>query len=60
LAVTGRFIASGAARARAARARRRLKCAVAAAALELVVAPVEEEIARLAAFNKALKKAMGP
>jgi GTP-binding protein EngB required for normal cell division len=60
LAVTGRFIASGAARARAARARRRLNSAVAAAAQELVVAPVEEEIARLAAFNKALKKAMGP
>lgn len=57
LAVTGRFIAAGAARARAARARRRLNSAVAAAAQELVVTPVEEEIARLAAFNKALKKA---
>lgn len=57
LAVTGRFIAAGAARARAARARRRLNSAVAAAAQELVVAPVEAEIARLAAFNKALKKA---
>ncbi|VXB28251.1 GTPase [Arthrobacter sp. 8AJ] len=57
LAVTGRFIAAGAARARAARARRRLNSAVAAAAQELVVTPVAEEIARLAAFNKALKKA---
>jgi GTP-binding protein EngB required for normal cell division len=57
LAVTGRLIAAGAARARAARARRRLNSAVAAAAQELVVAPVAEEIARLAAFNKALKKA---
>ena len=59
LAITGRFIAAGAARARAARARRRLNSAVAGAAQELVVAPVEAEIARLAAFNKALKKA-GP
>jgi len=59
LAITGRFIAAGAARARAARARRRLNSAVAGAAGELVVAPVEAEIARLAAFNKALKKA-GP
>ena len=57
LAVTGRFIAAGTARARAARARRRLNSAVAAAAQELVVEPVEAEIARLAAFNKALKKA---
>jgi GTP-binding protein EngB required for normal cell division len=57
LAVTGRLIAAGAARARAARARRRLNSAVAAAAQELVVTPVAEEIARLAAFNKALKKA---
>ncbi|MDJ0456193.1 50S ribosome-binding GTPase [Arthrobacter sp. NQ7] len=56
LAVTGRLIAAGAARARAARARRRLNSAVAAAAQELVVTPVAEEIARLAAFNKALKK----
>jgi len=59
LAITGRFIAAGAARARAARARRRLNSAVAGAAGELVVTPVEAEIARLAAFNKALKKA-GP
>ncbi|TQJ41359.1 50S ribosome-binding GTPase [Arthrobacter sp. SLBN-112] len=57
LAITGRFIAAGAARARSARARRRLNSAVAAAAEELVVAHVEEEIARLAAFNKALQKA---
>lgn len=57
LAVTGRFIAAGAARARSARARRRLNSAVAAAAEELVVAPVEKEIARLTAFNKALQKA---
>ncbi|MEW1809119.1 GTPase [Pseudarthrobacter phenanthrenivorans] len=56
LAVTGRLIAAGDARARAARARRRLNSAVAAAAQELVVTPVAEEIARLAAFNKALKK----
>ena len=57
LAVTGRFLAAGAARARAAKARRRLNSAVAATAQELVVAPVEEDIARLAAFNKALRKA---
>ncbi|MDQ0768740.1 GTP-binding protein EngB required for normal cell division [Pseudarthrobacter defluvii] len=57
LAITGHFIAAGAARARAAKARRRLNSAVAGAAQELVVAPVEGEIARLAAFNKALKKA---
>ncbi|NUS36422.1 MAG: ABC transporter [Pseudarthrobacter sp.] len=59
LAVTGRFVAAGAARARALRARRRLNSAVAAAAQELVVAPVETETARLAEFNKALKQA-GP
>ncbi|MGN7200933.1 GTPase [Arthrobacter sp. SAFR-044] len=57
LAVTGRFIAAGAARARAARARRRLNSAVAAAAQELVVESVEAEIGRLASFNKALKEA---
>jgi len=57
LAITGRFIAAAAARARAARARRRLNGAVAGAAEELVVVPVEAEIGRLAAFNKALKKA---
>ncbi|MFF1880866.1 GTPase [Pseudarthrobacter sp. NPDC058196] len=57
LAVTGRFIAAGAARARAARARRRLNSAVAAVAGDLVVVPVEKEIARLAAFNMALTKA---
>jgi hypothetical protein len=59
LAITGRFIAAGAAKVRAAKARRRLHSAVAAAAQELVVAPVEKEIATLAAFNTALKKA-GP
>ncbi|NUT70193.1 GTPase [Pseudarthrobacter sp. C4D7] len=57
LAVTGRIIAAGAARARSARARRRLNSAVAGTAQELVVEPVETEIGRLAAFTKALKKA---
>lgn len=57
LAITGRVIAAGAARARAARARRRLNAAVAAVAQELVVEPVEEEIARLSAFNAAVKTA---
>lgn len=59
LAVTGRFIAAGAARARAARARKRLADSVAAVAHALVVEPVELEVSRLAAFNAALKRADG-
>jgi hypothetical protein len=57
LAITGRFIAAGAANARAARARKRLNAAVATVAEELVVEPVEVEAGRLAAFNAALKTA---
>ncbi|MFP5311060.1 MAG: GTPase [Actinomycetes bacterium] len=57
LATTGRFISAAAARARSRKARRRLNSSVAGTAQELVVAPVEAAIARLAAFNQALKKA---
>jgi FAD/FMN-containing dehydrogenase len=59
LAITGRFIAAGAARGRSGRARKRLNAAVASVAQELVVEPVEVEVSRLGAFNAALKKA-GP
>lgn len=57
LAVTGRFIAAGAARARANTARRRLQGAVDTVARELIVEPVEVEVTRHAAFNAALRKA---
>lgn len=58
LAITGRFIAAGAARARANTARKRLNTAVASVAQELVVEPVEVEVSRHAAFNAALQKAI--
>ena len=57
LALTGKFIGAAAARARAAGARRRLRAAVATVAAELVVEPVEVEVARLRSFNAALDKA---
>ncbi|TLM82420.1 ABC transporter [Pseudarthrobacter sp. NamE2] len=59
LALTGRFIAAGAAGARARRARKRLHTAVAFVAGKLIVEPVEVEVSRLAAFNTALRKAAG-
>jgi hypothetical protein len=57
LAVTGRFIAAGAAKARAGKARKRLYGAVDAVARKLIVEPVEVEVARHTAFNAALRKA---
>ncbi|MCO4261785.1 50S ribosome-binding GTPase [Pseudarthrobacter sp. MDT3-26] len=59
LALTGKFIGSGAARARAARARKRLRAAVGEVARDFVVEPVEIEVSRLASFNAALKVAGG-
>ncbi|MET3706040.1 GTPase [Arthrobacter sp. UYEF6] len=59
LALTGKFIGSGAARARAARARKRLRAAVSGVARDFVVEPVEIEVSRLASFNAALKVAGG-
>ena len=57
LALTGKFIAAGAARARAAAARKRLRTAVGDVARELVVEPVELEVSRLRSFNAAVDKA---
>ena len=57
LALTGKFIAAGAARARAAAARKRLRTAVGDVARELVVEPVELEVSRLRSFNAAVNKA---
>ncbi|MET3174161.1 UNVERIFIED_ORG: GTP-binding protein EngB required for normal cell division [Arthrobacter sp. UYCu721] len=59
LALTGKFIGSGAARARAARARKRLRAAVGEVARDFVVEPVEVEVSRLASFNAALKDSAG-
>lgn len=59
LALTGKFIGSGAARARAARARKRLRAAVGEVARDFVVEPVEVEVSRLASFNAALMAAAG-
>jgi GTP-binding protein EngB required for normal cell division len=57
LALTGRIVAAGAASSRAKRARKRLNKAVASVAQKLIVEPVEVEVARLAAFNAALRRA---
>jgi hypothetical protein len=57
LAILAKFIAGAAARARGAAARKRLKASVAAVAAQLVVAPLELEVSRLASFNAALKVA---
>ncbi len=59
LALTGKFIGAGAARARAAKARKRLRAAVGGVARDLVVEPVEVEVSRLGSFNTALKTASG-
>lgn len=59
LALAARTLAGMAAGARARAARRRLEAAVDAVARDLVVAPVELEASRLAAFNGALKVAAG-
>jgi hypothetical protein len=59
LALTGKFIGAGAARARAAKARKRLRAAVREVAGDLVVEPVEIEVSRLSSFNTALKAAGG-
>ena len=57
LALTGKFIGAAAARGRAATARKRLRTAVGNVAEELVVEPVEVEVARLRSFNTSLDKA---
>lgn len=57
LAITAKVIAGAVARARGAAARKRLRSAVAAVAEELVVAPVELEVRRLASFNRAVAAA---
>ena len=59
LAIGARFISGAAAASRSAVARKRLTAAVAAVAGELVVAPVERELSRLAKFTAALKAAAG-
>ena len=59
LAIGARFISGAAAASRSAVARKRLTAAVAAVAEELVVAPVEREVGRLATFTAALKAAAG-
>jgi GTP-binding protein EngB required for normal cell division len=59
LALTGKIIGAGAARARAAKARKRLRAAVGAVANNLVVEPVQIEVSRLSSFNAALKAAGG-
>ncbi|HKU36426.1 MAG TPA: GTPase [Paenarthrobacter sp.] len=59
LALAGRLLGGWAARIRARGAARRLKAAVAKVAGEHIVDPVEVEIARLKAFNDALKAARG-
>lgn len=59
LALTGKFIGAGVARARAAKARKRLRAAVGEVAGDLVVEPVEVEVSRLVSFNAALKAADG-
>ncbi|MFF1829757.1 GTPase [Paenarthrobacter sp. NPDC058040] len=59
LALAGRLLGGWAARIRARGAARRLKAAVAKVAGEHIVDPVEVEIARLKAFNAALKAARG-
>ncbi|GAC1511774.1 MAG: hypothetical protein NVS1B16_02800 [Pseudarthrobacter sp.] len=59
LALTGKVIAAGGARARAAKARKRLRAAVGEVAGDLVVEPVEIEVSRLRSFNAALKAARG-
>ncbi len=57
LALAARVVAAAVARSRGAAARRRLKEAVAAVANRLVVEPVEVEVTRQRAFNKALRAA---
>lgn len=59
LAIGARFISGAAAASRSAVARKRLTASVAAVAGELVVAPVEREVSRLAKFTAALKAAAG-
>ncbi|GAC1381467.1 MAG: 50S ribosome-binding GTPase [Pseudarthrobacter sp.] len=59
LALTGKVIAAGGARARAAKARKRLRAAVGEVAGDVVVEPVEIEVSRLSSFNAALKAARG-
>jgi hypothetical protein len=59
LAIGARFISGAAAASRSAVARKRLTAAVAAVAGELVVAPVEREVGRLAKFTATLKAAAG-
>lgn len=59
LAVTGKIVASGAARARAGLARKRLRAAVARVGEERIAEPVQREIARLESFTAALRKALG-
>ena len=59
LALTGKFIGAGAAKARASRAKKRLRTAVGEVSRVFVVEPVEVEVSRLASFNAALKAAAG-
>lgn len=59
LAFAGRLLGGWVARIRARGAARRLKAAVAKVAGECIVDPVEVQIARLKAFNAALKAARG-
>lgn len=59
LAIGARFMSGAAAASRSAVARKRLTAAVAAVAGELVVAPVEREVGRLAKFTATLKAAAG-
>jgi hypothetical protein len=59
LAIGARFMSGAAAASRSAVARKRLTAAVGAVAGELVVAPVEREVGRLAKFTATLKAAAG-